>query len=75
MSNPTNNKTTTKELSKKKLLTREKFEGAWLKIRDELLAFFDSNGMPAEAREWYKRVSDYDQFSSIVYLPVSYRRI
>jgi hypothetical protein len=36
---------------------REKFESAWEAIRSELLAHFEGQSMPNEAREWYKRVS------------------
>lgn len=41
----------------KKANARKRFEGVWEVIRAELLAHFDSNGMPKDAREWYKRVS------------------
>jgi len=36
---------------------REKFESAWEAIRSELLAHFEGQSMPNEAKEWYKRVS------------------
>lgn len=45
-----------------KQLARQKFEGAWEVIRDELIAHFEAQGMPVDAREWYKRVSTADGF-------------
>jgi len=40
-----------------KALARKKFEDVWEVIRVELLAHFEVQGMPIDAREWYKRVS------------------
>lgn len=45
-----------------KKLARQKFEGAWEVIRDELIAHFEAQGMPVDAKEWYKRVSTFDSF-------------
>jgi len=36
---------------------RAKFEGAFVKIRDELIEHFAGEGMPDEAVEWYRNVS------------------
>lgn len=46
-----------KASSEAKQLARQKFEGAWVVIRDELIAHFKSQNMPEDATEWYKRVS------------------
>ncbi|KZP19029.1 terpenoid synthase [Athelia psychrophila] len=43
-----------------KKLARQKFEGAWEVIRDELIAHFEAQGMPVDAKEWYKRNLDYN---------------
>jgi farnesyl diphosphate synthase len=40
-----------------KVLARKKFEDVWEIIRTELLAHFEAQRMPVDAREWYKRVS------------------
>jgi hypothetical protein len=40
-----------------KALARKKFEDVWEVIRAELLVHFEAQGMPIDAREWYKRVS------------------
>src|SRR6266436_9055670 len=42
----------------KKASARKKFGGAWEVIRLELLANFEGQGMPVDAREWYMRVSN-----------------
>lgn len=39
-----------------KAAARAKFEGVYANIRDELLEHFAAQGMPTEAKEWYKRV-------------------
>ena len=36
---------------------RERFEGAFGIVRDELFAHFAAHGLPADAVEWYSRVS------------------
>lgn len=46
--------------SEAKQLARQKFEGAWEVIRDELIAHFEAQGMPVDAKEWYKRNLDYN---------------
>ena len=46
----------TTDAATKKALARKKFEGTWEVIRSELLARFEEQGMPVDAREWYKRV-------------------
>jgi hypothetical protein len=48
---------TTKAGVDAKALARKRFEDVWEVIRAELLAHFEAQGMPIEAREWYKRVS------------------
>jgi hypothetical protein len=48
---------TTKTGVDAKALARKRFEDVWGVIRTELLAHFEAQGMPIEAREWYKRVS------------------
>lgn len=35
---------------------RAKFEGVFVKIRDELVEHFAGEGMPEEAVEWYRNV-------------------
>ena len=45
------------ETARRKADARKKFEGAWETIRSELLTHFEGQGMPMDAREWYKRVS------------------
>ena len=50
-----------------KTMARKKFEGAWEVIRAELLAHFKDQGMPVDAREWYKRVSIIDGLGDWVY--------
>ena len=40
-----------------KTSARKRFEDVWEVIRAELLAHFEAQRMPIEAREWYKRVS------------------
>lgn len=40
-----------------KAAARAKFEGVFDKIADELLAYLKGEGMPADAVEWYKKVS------------------
>jgi len=39
---------------------RARFVGTWAPIRDEILAFFAGEHMPAEAVEWYKASLDYN---------------
>jgi hypothetical protein len=39
-----------------KALARKKFQGAWEVIRAELLEHMQAEGMPNDAKEWYKRV-------------------
>ena len=39
-----------------KLEKRQKFEAAWPLIRDELLAYLESEGMPGDAIAWYRAV-------------------
>jgi hypothetical protein len=46
----------TTDAATRKALARKKFEGTWEVIRSELLARFEEQGMPVDAREWYKRV-------------------
>ena len=41
-----------------KLLKRQRFEGVFAKIVDELLEYLKAETMPAEAVEWYKRNLD-----------------
>ena len=43
-----------------KLLKRQRFEGVFAKIVDELLEYLKAETMPAEAVEWYKRNLDYN---------------
>ncbi|CAK5263007.1 unnamed protein product, partial [Mycena citricolor] len=43
-----------------KAAKRAKFEEAWTRIRDELLAYATGEGMPAEAIEWFKKNLDYN---------------
>ena len=43
-----------------KAARRARFEGAWAEIRDEIMAYFASEHMPAEAIEWYKANLDYN---------------
>ena len=50
-----------KTSSEAKQLARHKFEGAWVVIRDELIAHFKAQNMPVDATEWYKRVSSLDK--------------
>jgi hypothetical protein len=40
----------------KKKEARAKFEHAWTRIRDDLVAHLVSEGMPQDATEWYQRV-------------------
>ena len=40
-----------------KAASRAKFEGVFAAIREELLQHFAGEGMPAEAVEWYRKVS------------------
>lgn len=49
-----------------KAFARKRFEGAWEVIRDELLTHFEAQGMPIDAREWYKRVSIIDQLHDCI---------
>ncbi|KAF7977280.1 hypothetical protein HWV62_604 [Athelia sp. TMB] len=49
-----------KSSSETKKLARQKFEGAWVVIRDELIAHFKAQNMPEDATEWYKRNLDYN---------------
>ena len=37
---------------------RGRFEGAFGIVRDELFAHFAAHGLPADAVEWYSRVSN-----------------
>ncbi|KAJ7067809.1 farnesyl-diphosphate synthase [Mycena amicta] len=43
-----------------KAAKRAKFEGAWTRIRDELLGYVAGEGMPKEAVEWYTKSLDYN---------------
>ena len=36
--------------------SRDKFLQVWPTIRDELLAYMDFEKMPAEAKEWFRKV-------------------
>lgn len=40
-----------------KAAARAKFEGVFDQIADELLDYLKQNNMPADAVEWYKKVS------------------
>jgi farnesyl diphosphate synthase len=40
----------------KKKAARARFEGAWMRIRDELVAHLASEGMPKDATQWFERV-------------------
>ncbi|KZT68300.1 farnesyl-diphosphate synthase [Daedalea quercina L-15889] len=39
---------------------RQKFEAVYGKLRDELLEHFAAQGMPEDAKEWYRRNLDYN---------------
>ncbi len=45
--------------SEAKKAARDKFEAVFEKIRDELVNHLAQNGMPSEAIEWYRNVSDF----------------
>ncbi|KAJ7711277.1 farnesyl-diphosphate synthase [Mycena metata] len=47
-------------MSSDKAAKRARFEGAWARIREELVAHVVSEGMPAEAVEWYGKNLDYN---------------
>lgn len=36
---------------------RQKFEAVFVTLRDELLEHFAAQGMPEDAKQWYRRVS------------------
>ena len=36
---------------------RQKFEAVFATLRDELLEHFAAQGMPEDAKQWYRRVS------------------
>lgn len=40
----------------KKSASRESFLSVWPVIREELLAYMDQEKMPAEAKEWFRKV-------------------
>ena len=42
-----------------KAAKRAKFEGAWNRIREELVAYVAGEGMPKEAVEWFTKVRLY----------------
>ncbi|KAH6892768.1 farnesyldiphosphatesynthetase, partial [Coprinopsis sp. MPI-PUGE-AT-0042] len=46
--------------SSDKAARRARFEASWTEIRDEILSYFASEHMPAEAIEWYKANLDYN---------------
>ena len=52
----------TTDAATKKAFARKKFQGTWEVIRSELLARFEEQGMPVDAREWYKRVRVISEF-------------
>lgn len=37
---------------------RQKFEAVFATLRDELLEHFAAQGMPEDAKQWYRRVSN-----------------
>lgn len=40
----------------KKSASRDSFLSVWPVIREELLAYMDQEKMPAEAKEWFRKV-------------------
>lgn len=51
---------TTDPKANAKALRRQRFEGAWKVIRDELVEHLASEGMPSDAIEWFGKVSAHD---------------
>ncbi len=51
---------TTDPKANAKAQRRQRFEGAWKVIRDELVEHLASEGMPSDAIEWFGKVSAHD---------------
>ena len=47
---------TVQDIAAAKIERRKRFEAIWPPVRDELVAYLEAQGMPGEARDWFKKV-------------------